>query len=130
MISVNCVLAGNSAIITEQNVPFREMVIHTKIRMSVITPACYHFMIKYRLQRARDFTYAPAVMKLSVTFFRVPLRHITVEESLMIILDAVTWRVEVKLAFRGIPLTLMREILSRPRFRILGGISVAKYEVG
>ena len=87
-------------------------------------------MIKYGLKRARDFTYAPAMMKLSVTFFRLPLRHITVEESLMIILDAVTWRVEVKLTFRGIPLTLMREMLSRPRFRILRGISVAKYTIG
>ena len=68
--------------------------------------------------------------KSSVTFFRVPLRHITVEESLIIILDAVTCRVEVKLAFRGIPLTLMREMVSGPRVKILGGISVAKYEVG
>ena len=70
------------------------------------------------------------MMKLSVLFFRVPLRHITVDESLKIIRDAVTCRVEVKLAFRGMPLTLMREILNGPRFKILGGVSIAKYEVG
>ena len=70
------------------------------------------------------------MMKLSVLFFRVPLRHITVDESLKIIRDAVTCRVEVKLAFRVMPLTLMREILSGPRLKILGGVSIAKYEVG
>ena len=70
------------------------------------------------------------MMKLSVLFFRVPLRHITVDKSLWIIRDAVTCRVEVKLEFRVMPLTLMREIRSGPRFKILGGISVAKYKVG
>ena len=69
------------------------------------------------------------MMKLSV-LFRLLLRHITVDESLIIILDVVTCRVEVKLAFRVTPLTSMREILSGPRFKILGGVSVAKYEVG
>ena len=69
----------------------------------------------------------PATVKLSVSFSRVPLRHITV--VLVIVLDAVTRRVEVKLEFRVVPLTLMREIVSGPRFKILGGISVAKYEV-
>ena len=120
MVSVNRVLAVNSAIVTEQNVPFREMDICNYPGM----------LLFQRTTKSERLTYSPATMKLSVTFFRVPLRHITVDESLMIILDAVTCRVEVKLAFRGIPLTLMREILSRPRFRILGGISVAKYDVG
>ena len=69
----------------------------------------------------------PATVKLSVSLSRVPLRHVTV--VLVIVLDAVTRRVEVKLEFRVVPLTLMREILSGPRFKILGGVSVAKYEV-
>ena len=69
----------------------------------------------------------PATVKLSVSLSRVPLRHITV--VLVIVLDAVTRRVEVKFEFRVVPLTLMREIVSGPRFKILGGLSVAKYEV-
>ena len=68
-------------------------------------------------------------MKLSVLLSRVPLRHITVVSVLMIVLDAVTRSVEVKLELRMVPLTLMREILSGPRFKILGGVSVAKNEV-
>ena len=68
-----------------------------------------------------------ASVKLSVSLSRVPLRHITV--VLVIILDAVTRRVEVKLEFRGLPPTLMREMVSGPRVKILGGTSVAKYEV-
>ena len=71
--------------------------------------------------------YLPATVKLSASLSRVPLRHITV--VLVIVLDAVTRRVEVKLEFRGVPLTLMREMVSGPRGKILGGISVAKYEV-
>ena len=47
-------------------------------------------------------------MKLSV-LLAVVLRHITVVASLMIILDAVTCRVEVKLEFRGLPLLSIRE---------------------
>ena len=70
------------------------------------------------------------MVKLSVLLFRVRLRHITVDESLIIVLDVVTCRVEVKLAFRVMPLTSMREILNGPRFQLLGGVSVAKYEVG
>ena len=66
---------------------------------------------------------------MSVSLSRVPLRHVTVVSVLVIVLDAVTCRVEVKLEFRMVPLTLMREILSGPRFKILGGVSVAKYEV-
>ena len=49
---------------------------------------------------------------------------------LVIVLDAVTCRVEVKLAFRVVPLTLMREKVNGPRFKIPGGISHALYEVG
>ena len=76
-----------------------------------------------------SYEHVPATVKLSVSLSRVPLRHITVVSVLVIILDAVTCRSEVKLAFRGVPLTLMREMISRPRFKILGGLSVAKYEV-
>ena len=67
-------------------------------------------------------------MKLPV-LLAVVLRHITVVSSLMIILDAVTCRVEVKLAFRGVPVTLIREIVSGSRFKICGGVSIAMYEV-
>ena len=67
-------------------------------------------------------------MKLSV-LLAVVLRHITVVSSLMIILDAVTCRVEVKLEFRGVPVTLIREIVSGSRFKICGGVSIAMYEV-
>ena len=73
--------------------------------------------------------YLPATVKLSLSLSRVPLRHITVVSVMVIVLDAVTRRLEVKLAFRGVPLTLMREMVSGPRFKILGGTSVAKYEV-
>ena len=68
-------------------------------------------------------------MKLSVSISAVPLRHVTVVSFLMNILDVVTWSVEVKLAFRVVPLTSMREIVSGPRFKILGGASNGKYEV-
>ena len=47
-------------------------------------------------------------MKLSV-LLAVKLRHITVVSSLMIIRDAVTCSVEVKLEFRGVPLLSIRE---------------------
>ena len=70
-----------------------------------------------------------ATVKLSLSLSRVPLRHITVVSVVVIVLDAVTRRLEVKLAFRGVPLTLMREMVSGPRVKILGGTSVAKYEV-
>ena len=69
-------------------------------------------------------------MKLSVSLSRVPLRQVTVVSVLVIVLDAVTCRVEVKLAFRAVPLTLMREKVNGPRFKIPGGISRALYEVG
>ena len=67
-------------------------------------------------------------MKLSV-LLAVVLRHMTVVASLMIILDAVTCRVEVKLAFRGVPLTLMRETVNGPRVKVLGGVELAVYAV-
>ena len=47
-------------------------------------------------------------MKLSV-LLAVELRHMTVVASLMIICDAVTCRVEVKLELRGVPLLSTRE---------------------
>ena len=68
-------------------------------------------------------------MKLSV-LLAVMLRHVTVVSSLIIILDAVTCRVEVKLVFALVPfvLTLMREaIVNRPRVKVLGGLSFGKY---
>ena len=71
-----------------------------------------------------------ATVKLSVSLSRVPLRQVTVVSVLVIVLDAVTCRVEVKLAFRVVPLTLMREKVNGPRFKIPGGISRALYEVG
>ena len=67
-------------------------------------------------------------MKLSV-LLAVLLRHITVAAFLINILDAVTCRVEVKLAFRGVPLTLMRETVNGPRIKIAGGVELAKYAV-
>ena len=72
------------------------------------------------------YEHVPVTVKLSVSLSKVPLRHIIVVASLMIILDAVTWRVEVKLAFRGVPLTLMRETVNGPRFKIIGGVALAK----
>ena len=38
-------------------------------------------------------------------------------------------RVEVKLAFRLVPLTLMRETVSGSRFKIIGGVALATYGV-
>ena len=76
------------------------------------------------------FLYLPATVKLSVLLSIVLLRHITVVASLMIILDAVTCRVEVKLAFRGVPLTLIREAVNGPRFKVSGGISSVLYVTG
>ena len=69
-------------------------------------------------------------MKLSV-LLAVVLRHITVVASLMIILDAVTCRVEVKLAFKKVPLvlTLMREAVNGLRFMLRGKLLVAMKEV-
>ena len=71
------------------------------------------------------FLHLPATVKLSV-LLAVKLRHITVE-SLMNILDAVTCRVEVKLEFRGVPLTLMSVAVNGPRFKVPGGVSLALY---
>ena len=67
-------------------------------------------------------------MKLSV-LLALLLRHITVVSFLKNILDAVTCRVEVKLAFRGVfmPLTLVRVALNGPRFKITEGIELAVY---
>ena len=60
-------------------------------------------------------------MKLSVSL-AVVLRHITAVASLMIILDAVTCRVEVMLALVKVPLvlTLMREAVNGPRSKLRG----------
>ena len=60
-------------------------------------------------------------MKLSV-LLAAPLRHVTVVASLMIILDALTCRVEVKLAFRVLPLTLIREAINGSRLNTSGGV--------
>ena len=75
-----------------------------------------------------NYLHLLATVKLSV-LLAVVLRHITVVASLMNILDAVTRRVEVKLAFRGVPLTLMRETVNGPRIKVAGGIELAKYDV-
>ena len=75
------------------------------------------------------YLHIPATVKLPVTFTSVPLKHITVVSFLLIILDTVTWSVEVKLACRLVPLTLMRVAVSGPRFKMFGGVSIAAYEV-
>ena len=67
-------------------------------------------------------------MKLSV-LLAVVLRHMTVVSFLMNILDAVTCRVEVTLAFRGVPLTLMRVAVNGPGFMTSGGVSPDVYAV-
>ena len=70
--------------------------------------------------------YLPPTVKLSVSL-AVVLRHITVVASFIIILDVVTCRVEVKLAFRGVPLTLMRVAVNGPGFMMSGGVSPDAY---
>ena len=65
-------------------------------------------------------------MKLSV-LLAVVLRHITVVSSLMIILDAVTCRVEVMLASTKVPLLSMREAVKGIRSKVSGGVSVDVY---
>ena len=69
-------------------------------------------------------------MKLSV-LLAVKLRHMTVVASLMIILDAVTCRIEVILAFTKVPLILIliREALNGPRSTLRGKLLVAMKEV-
>ena len=76
------------------------------------------------------FQYLPATVKLSVLLVAV-LRHITVVASLMIILDALTWRVEVMLAFTKVPLILilMREALNGLRSTLRGKLLDAMKEV-
>ena len=88
-----------------------------------------YLQTKYMYKCFMIIIHPPATVKLSVSLSAVPLRQVTVVSVLVIILDAVTCSVEVKLAFRVVPLTLLREIVSGPRFKILGGVSVAKYEV-
>ena len=68
-------------------------------------------------------------MKLSILLSIVLLRHITVVSFLRIILDAVTCSMEVKLAFRGVPLTLMREAVNGPRSKVRGGVAPTIYAV-
>ena len=64
-------------------------------------------------------------MKLSV-LLAVVLRHITVVSFLMIILDTVTCRVEVKLEFRPALLISMRVAVNEPRLKVAGGVSVGR----
>ena len=75
------------------------------------------------------YLHVPATVKLSVTFSNVPLRHVTVVSFLLIVLDTVTCRVEVKFACRLVPLTLIRVAVSGPRGKVFGGVSSAVYEV-
>ena len=56
----------------------------------------------------------------------VVLRHITVVSFLMIILDTVTCRVEVKLEFRPALLISMRVAVNEPRLKVAGGVSVGR----
>ena len=69
-------------------------------------------------------------MKLSVSLSEVLPRHITVISSFINILDAVTCRVEVKLASRVVPLTLMREAVNGFRLKVSGGVELAVYLIG
>ena len=71
----------------------------------------------------------PATVKLSVSL-AVVLRHVTVVSSLMIVLDAVTCRVEVMLALVKVPLvlTLMREAINGSRSKLRGRLLDAKKE--
>ena len=75
--------------------------------------------------------HSPATVKLSVSLSEAALTHITVVSFLMIVLEAVTRRVEVKLEFRGVftPLTLRREMVNVPRLKGIGGVSPAVYKV-
>ena len=73
--------------------------------------------------------HVPPTVKLSVAFSSVPLKHITVVSFLLIVLDTVTCRVEVKLACRLVPLTLIRVAVNGPRFKMFGGVSIAANEV-
>ena len=68
-------------------------------------------------------------MKLSVSLSEALLRHITVAAFLMIILDAVTSRVELKSAFKLVPLTPVRVAVNGPLIKVSGGTSPAPYEV-
>ena len=76
-----------------------------------------------------QLTCIPATVKLSVSLSEAALRHITVDSVLVIVLDAVTCRVEVKLEFRGVPLTLRREVVNGPRLMDIRGVSAATYKV-
>ena len=67
-------------------------------------------------------------MKLSV-LLAVVLRHVTVVSFLMIILDTVTCRVEVKLEFRPVLLIPMRVAVNEPRVKVAGGLSVSRYGI-
>ena len=69
----------------------------------------------------------PATVKLSDSLFGVLLRQVTVVSSLIIILDAVTWSVEVKLEFKALPLTLMRVALNGAEMKIAGGVDLPVY---
>ena len=77
------------------------------------------------LHSAINYLHSPAIIKLSV-LLAIVLRHITVVSSLIIILDAVTCSVEVKL----LPLILMRVAVNGPRSKIPGGVAPNTYAVG
>ena len=77
------------------------------------------------LHSAIDYLHSPAIVKLSA-LLAVVLRHITVVSFLIIILDAVTCSVEVKL----LPLTLMREAVNGFRSKVPGGVAPTTYAVG
>ena len=71
----------------------------------------------------------PATVKLSVSLSEAALTQVTVVSVLVIDLDAFTCSVEVKLAFRGVPLTLRRERVNGPRLMGIRGVSAAVYDV-
>ena len=72
-----------------------------------------------------NYLHSPAIVKLSV-LLAVVLKQATVVSFLIIALDAVTCRVEVK--FR--PLILMRVAVNGLRSKVPGGVAPTTYAVG
>ena len=78
---------------------------HTLPCIGVWNVCLYKILIKHMLVYTKPYNvykclHVPPTVKLSVAFSSVPLKHITVVSFLLIVLDTVTCRVEVKLACR------------------------------
>ena len=79
--------------------------------------------------RIRGMAGTSPTVKLSVSLSEA-LRHITLVAFLIIILDAFTCRVEVKLEFRGVPLLSVREAVKGLRTEMLEIGELAVYLFG